>query len=157
MNAALVYHDGVVKGFWFVIPNDLDGKVKIGDHVMCSTRYGKQMGEVRGIAFNVDNHTQQLVDDGAKFPLMKILYRLEYVPMCDIIIPGRFKLFNPKPDKMYKRFVEFEKYGYFITNISVMYKNGEYTLTDGYTAYLVSEMLDNRVILCRVVDLDETN
>lgn len=69
------------------------------------------------------------------------------IPLDQIVIPDMFKETIPSPTKIAQRVNEWKKHKKFVTKIKV---DGNNTLLDGYSAYLVAKMLGEPVLRVEV-------
>lgn len=143
MKAAMVKHNNESKGYWFEVPDHLDGKIQPGMYVICDTAFGRRRGAVVGVLISsgADEAKRIMVSSGAKFPLRQVVAtepRIIHIPIEDIKVPSYMTRSTPGENKIAKRFLEYYRTGQFNTRVAV---NDDGVLTDGYTAYKVARML----------------
>lgn len=150
MNIAFVKLDGCDrKEYCFEVPDCLLPYIKKGTKVRCDTIRGNQLGTVTVSPMSGDGAKEIAKENGARFPLKKIIGAIVMVPISDIKVPSRVARSIPGAEKLRNRMLEFSQHGCFCTDV-VISRNG--TLLDGYTAYLVCKMWDIKairaVVLC---------
>lgn len=133
-----VKHGRNSKVYYFRIPPEYVGRVKIGSRVMCDTSIGNEIGKVVAITEAGGDGILKKTIDSDK-PIREIIGVCgDSVDIDNIKIPSRFLAVNPSPSKLIRRVSEYKKYGGFTTSI-VIASDG--TLRDGYTAYLTAKFL----------------
>lgn len=150
MNLAMVKHPRCTKNYWFHIPDGLVSVVKTGAAVICDTRRGTQIGIVVSM-FQYDGNDAVvralLEQNGATFPLRKIIAVYGAMPISKIVIPDRMRHTTPRDKKVAARCLEWYQFGHFQTEVVV---NQNFVLSDGYSAYFVAKELGHKTIRVRV-------
>ena len=142
MNIVMVKHNGDNRQYCFEVPDGLVSKIKNGSRLLCATRRGQQPAIAQAGVISGDGAEDIARQNGAKFPLAKIVGVFDRIEMSEIKVPNYFTRTIPATEKIAKRIDEYRKTGAF--NMNIVVKDG--VLTDGYTAYLVCKMLGHRTI-----------
>lgn len=122
--------------FWFAVPETLEDKVFAGSKVICNTKYGDASGEVVWVLEGYEQRDAESIV-GNFFPLKSIIAVEVECDVEDIHIPYDLAMSNPSPNKIAKRMAEYYDSGKFSTPTIFA---PDFTLRDGYTAYLVAKM-----------------
>lgn len=122
--------------FWFAVPDELDGIVRVGADVICSTRRGDSTGVIASILDGVSQEDAEKII-GEHFPLKELIAVSTDYDIGEIHIPYNIASSNPNPEKIAQRMTEFYGTGRF--NTAVLF-SPDGNLRDGYTAYLVAKM-----------------
>ena len=118
--------------------------------MICDTRRGTQIGIVVSL-FRYDGNDAVVralrEQNGATFPLRKIIAVYGAMPISKIVIPDRMRHTTPRDKKVAARCLEWYQFGHFQTEVVV---NQNFVLSDGYSAYIVAKALGHRVLAVRM-------
>lgn len=128
--------------YWFEVPEDLEGIVKVGKEVLCNTKRGDMPGYIVSIMDGVPQ-TEAMKIIGSRFPLKKLIGVATDMKLSDIYIPWKMSTSSPEPKLIAKRIDEFYAIGGFKTPV-LFASNGN--LKDGYSAYLVAKMFGHETL-----------
>lgn len=128
------------KLYWFAVPAGVSPYVTVGSEVLCDTSIGRNTGTVHKILDGVTEAEMLRFAqfDKRRLPVKHILAVARDVRLEEIHVPFYMRDTKPSADKIAKRLNEFYESGRFQTPV-IFSQN--MNLQDGYTAYLVANMM----------------